>query len=74
MKARRESESQKVPDAEPGKSESSVPKEAPQAEASMTESMLSLADFGQLFLPTILFSWNVCYLLEYLYILWIFKK
>lgn len=56
MKARRESESQKVPDAEPGKSESSVPKEAPQAEASMTESMLSLADFGQLFLPTILFS------------------
>ncbi|XP_047483248.1 WD repeat-containing protein 11-like [Penaeus chinensis] len=46
MKARRESETQKVPDAEPRKSESSVPKEAPQAEASMTESMLSLADFG----------------------------
>ncbi|XP_053654760.2 WD repeat-containing protein 11 isoform X1 [Cherax quadricarinatus] len=46
VKTRRDSESHRATETEPGKNESLVPKEAPHTEASMTESMLSLADVG----------------------------
>ncbi|KAG7176660.1 WD repeat-containing protein 11-like [Homarus americanus] len=44
VKTRRDSESHRASESEPEKNESVVPKEAPQTEVSMTESMLSLAD------------------------------
>lgn len=48
VKTRRDSECHKISESEHGKNESAVPKEAPQTEVSMTESMLSLADVGML--------------------------
>lgn len=46
VKTRRDSESHKVSESEHGKNDSAVPREAPQTDVSMTESMLSLADVG----------------------------